>query len=42
MSLKSILTRVAKAAPVVVAHAPAVIAAAKEVKKALKKSARKA
>jgi hypothetical protein len=37
MKLKSILKRVAKAAPMIIANAPAVIAAAKEVKKALKK-----
>ncbi len=39
MTLKSILKRVAKAAPVIIANAPALIAAVKEVKKALKKSA---
>jgi hypothetical protein len=42
MSLKSILKRVVKAAPVIIANAPAVIAAAKQVKKALKKPSPKA
>ena len=42
MKLKSILKRVAKAAPVIIANAPAILAAARDVKKALKKSARKA
>lgn len=37
MSLKSILNRLARAAPVIIASAPAIIAAAKEVKKALEK-----
>ena len=38
MSLKSALKRLAKAAPVIIANAPAVIAAARDVKKALRKS----
>ncbi|HEV2079800.1 MAG TPA: hypothetical protein VGR19_07890 [Allosphingosinicella sp.] len=42
MSLKSILKRAAKAAPVIIANAPAVIAAAKEVGRALKEPAPKA
>lgn len=41
MSLKSIFKILTRAAPVIVANAPAVIAAAKEVKKALNKPARK-
>ena len=36
MSLKSILKTLIKAAPVIVANAPAVIDAAKQVKKSLK------
>jgi hypothetical protein len=40
--MNSILKRLAKAAPVIIANAPAIIAAAKEVKKALKKPASKA
>jgi len=41
MKLKSALKRIAKAAPVIIANAPAVIAAAKEVKEALRKPAPK-
>ena len=41
MSLKSVLKGLSRAAPIIIANAPAVIAAAKEVKRALKKPARK-
>ncbi len=41
MKLKSILKRVAKAAPVIIANAPAVMAAVKEMKKALTQPAPK-
>jgi hypothetical protein len=37
MPIKSLLKRLAKAVPVILAHAPAVIAAAKDVKKAVKR-----
>lgn len=42
MKLKSILKRAAKAAPVILANAPAIIAAVREVKKALKQPTPKA
>lgn len=40
MSMKAVLKRLAKALPIILANAPAVIAAAKEVKAAVKKGKR--